>query len=112
MTLRFKTKLPSQYCIEPIQINLFKLGFTWKNKTTNIIPWYELSEYFLFIDISDKTIEVKNRYDKNSFFKFEAQYLDYSHLLYGLDRFQKYDWDQQQYDNMLYWEKEGYKYEL
>ena len=111
--MNFKTILPIQYGVESVQTNLFKLDFTWEDSTTKIYPWNEISEYYLFLDMENKLLYLRSKYMSiHNFFKSEAQYIDYSNLLYDLDRIKKYDWDQQQYDNMVYWHKEGYKYEL
>lgn len=111
--MNFKSILPRQYGVESVQKNLFKLGFTWEDETTKVYPWNEVSEYYLFLDMENKLLYLRSRYMSiHNFFKSEAQYIDYSNLLYDLDRIKKHDWDQQQYDNMVYWEKEGYKYEL
>lgn len=110
--MNFKTILPSQYGIELVQKNLFNLGFTWKNKTTQIYPWNEISGYYLYLNMEDKTLSLSRRNNLSYFISVSGQYIDYSNLLYDLDQIKKHDWDQQQYDNMVYWEKEGYKYEL
>lgn len=108
----FKTQLPSEFCIEPIQKNLFKLGFTWEDKTSKVIPWNEISKYYLFIDMNSMSIKLIHKYNSQEFFNYSAQYIDYGNLLYGIDRFKRHPWDQQQYENMVYWYQEGYKYEL